>query len=395
MGKLCITDEPQAFRDKRVILRVDYNVVEEGKIKAPFRIDSTLETIKKLLEFGAKSVIILSHSGRPKGKDESLSLKPVADYLKEKLGMEVYFHADIDEDIPEGNRIVLVENLRFWEGEEKDDRDFARRIARFGEVYVNDAFAVSHRKNASVSAIAEFFEKKYAGLLMKKELDYLTKVKDNPEKPFHILLGGAKISDKIPILENLVSKADKILIGGAMAYTFLRAKGEKVGRSSVEEDKLDWAREFLDKNRGKIELPLDHIAVKGKKKCEEIKDEEVEEVMDLGEEYVGYDIGFETVKRYRDILKGAKMVFWNGPLGMFECEHFECGTKLLAVFLSVQRDEGIKVIVGGGDTVSAIERFDISLNDYEFVSTGGGATLEFLASRELPGVKILSEKQGG
>jgi phosphoglycerate kinase len=177
MGKLCITDEPQAFKDKRVLLRVDYNVVEDGKIKAPFRIDSTLETIKKLLEFGAKNIILLSHSGRPKGKDEKLSLRPVADYLKEKLGMEVYFHGDVDEDIPEGKKVVLVENLRFWEGEEKDDLDFARKIARFGDPYVNDAFAVSHRKNASVSAIANFFEKRYAGLLMKKELDYLTKVR--------------------------------------------------------------------------------------------------------------------------------------------------------------------------------------------------------------------------
>ncbi|MFZ8825240.1 MAG: phosphoglycerate kinase [Candidatus Caldipriscus sp.] len=395
MGKLCITDEPQAFKDKRVLLRVDYNVVEDGKIKAPFRIDSTLETIKKLLEFGAKNIILLSHSGRPKGKDEKLSLRSVADYLKEKLGMEVYFHGDVDEDIPEGKRVVLVENLRFWEGEERDDVDFARKIARFGDLYVNDAFAVSHRKNASVSAIANFFEKRYAGLLMKKELDYLMKVRENPEKPFYVLFGGAKISDKIPILENLVNKADKILIGGAMAYTFLKAKGEKVGGSPVEEDKIDWAVEFLKNNGGKIELPVDHIAVKGGKKCEEIKDEEVEEVKELGEEYVGYDIGFETVKRYRDILKGAKMIFWNGPLGMFECEHFECGTKLLAVFLSAQKDEGIKVIVGGGDTVSAIEKFDISLNDYEFVSTGGGVTLEFLAGKELPGVKILTEKQGG
>jgi len=395
MAKLCITDESENFKGKRVIVRVDYNVVEDGKIKDTFRIDSTLETIKKLLDFGAKSVILLSHSGRPKGRDEKLSLKVVAEYLKNKLGMEVYFHEDIEKDIPDGYRLVLLENLRFWEGEEKDEPEFAKKLARFGELYVNDAFAVSHRKNASVSSIAQYFEKRYAGLLMKNELEYLTKVKESPEKPFHLLFGGAKVSDKIPVLEKLVEKADKVLIGGAMAYTLLRARGENVGSSMVEESILDWAKEFLEKNKEKIELPIDHVAVKGKKKCEEIKDEEVEEVKDLGGEYVGYDIGFETVKRYRDILKGAKMVFWNGPMGMFECEHFECGTKLLAVFLSAQKEEGIKVIVGGGDTVSAINKFDISLEDYEFVSTGGGATLEFLADRELPGVKILTEKKGG
>ncbi|MEO0139151.1 MAG: phosphoglycerate kinase [candidate division WOR-3 bacterium] len=395
MNKLCITDEPEYFKDKRVILRVDYNVVKDGKIEDTFRIDSTLETIKKLLEYGAKGIILLSHSGRPKGKDESLSLKPVAGYLKDKLGFEVYFHDDVEKEIPEGHRVVLVENLRFWEGEGKNDKKFAEKLARFGDVYVNDAFAVSHRENASVSAIAEFFEKRFAGMLMKKELENLTKVRENPEKPFYVLFGGAKVSDKIPILEKLVDKSDKILIGGAMAYTFLKAKGESVGKSRVEEEQMEWAKNFISNNGNKVELPIDHVALKGEKECKDVKEEEVEEVKDLGSDYVGYDIGFETVKRYRDILKGAKMIFWNGPMGMYECEPFECGTKLLAVFLSCLKDEGIKVIVGGGDTVAAIRKFDIPIEDFEFVSTGGGATLEFLAGKDLPGIKILTDKQGG
>lgn len=391
MNKLCITDEQSYFKGKRVILRVDYNVIKDGKIEDTFRIDSTLETIKKLLEYGAKGVIILSHSGRPKGKDESLSLKPIADYLNKK-GFNVYFHDDVEKEIPGDHEVVLIENLRFWEGEEKDDKEFAKKLARFGDVYVNDAFAVSHRKNASVSAIAEFFEKRFAGLLMKKELENLTKIRENPEKPFHVLLGGAKVSDKIPVLENLVKKADKILIGGAMAYTFLKAIGKNVGKSQVEDNRIDWVKDFINNNGDKVKLPIDHVVLKGEKECKDVKDEEVEEVHDLGSEYVGYDIGFNTVKEYRDILKGAKMIFWNGPMGMFECEPFECGTKLLAVFLSSLKDEGIKVIVGGGDTVAAIRKFDIPIEDFEFVSTGGGATLEFLAGKDLPGVGILTDK---
>ncbi len=395
MEKLCITDEPEYFREKRVLLRVDYNVVENGEIKDTFRIDSSLETIRKLQDFGVKSIVILSHSGRPKGKDERFSLKPVAEYLKGKLNQEIHFHEDVYGDIPEDKPLVLVENLRFWEGEKNDDEEFAKRLKDMSksDIYVNDAFAVSHRKNASVSAISKYFEKRFAGLLMKEEIEKLSEIRDNPEKPFHILIGGAKVEDKIDLLNNLVDKADKILIGGAMAYTFLKAKGEDVGNSRVDSKSFDWVQNFINTHNDKLVLPEDHVATDKQVNppCDDLKDEEVKETENLSG-LIGYDIGFNTVKRFRDVLKEAKTIFWNGPLGMFECEQFECGTKLLAVFLSVLKDEGKKVIVGGGDTVAAIRRFDIDLKDFHFVSTGGGATLEFLAGKSLPGIDILSDK---
>jgi len=395
MGKLCITDEPEYFKDKRVLLRVDYNVVENGEIKDTFRIDSSLETIKKLQEFGVKSIVIISHNGRPTGKDEKLSLKPVAEYLQKTLNQEIYFHEDVYEDIPEDKHLVLVENLRFWEGEEKDDDEFAKRLKEMSkaDVYVNDAFAVSHRKNASVSAIGKYFEKRFAGLLMKEEIEKLSEVRDNPEKPFHILIGGAKVSDKIDLLNNLVNKADKILIGGAMAYTFLKAEGKDVGNSLVDTNSLNWVQSFIQNYKDKLVLPEDHVATDKRVKppCDGLKDEEIKETENLNG-LIGYDIGFNTVKKFRDVLKEAKTIFWNGPMGMFECEEFECGTKLLAVFLSVLKDEGKKVIVGGGDTVAAIRKFDIDTNDFHFVSTGGGATLEFLAGKSLPGIDILTNK---
>ncbi len=394
MRLLTIRDETEAFKGKRVLVRVDYNVVKGGKISDTYRIDRTLPTIKALLNAGAKQVVLASHSGRPKGRDKSLSLKPIVKYLKDKLGEEVGFVENvINDEAPEDKRVVLLENLRFWEGEKKDDPEFAKALSKFGELYVNDAFGVSHRRNASVHAIKDFYDKRYAGLLMAEEVENLTTVRDNPERPFHVLFGGAKIKDKIPVLESLVQKADRIYIGGAMAYTFLKAKGKEVGRSLVDEEHLDWAKSFLEKNGKKLVLPSDHVCatapVEECGKGYEVRDVESEDIPD---DLVGYDIGWETVKRYREGLKKAQMVFWNGPMGMFECEDFECGTKLLAIFLSSLKDDGKKVVVGGGDTVAAISRFHIPYEDFHFVSTGGGAALEFLAGKELPGIAIITRK---
>ena len=395
MRLLTVKDEPQAFKDRTVLVRVDYNVVKGGRITDTYRIDRTLSTVKFLLEAGAKRVVLASHSGRPKGRDDSLSLRPIVDYLKDKLGEEVGFVEDVvGGKAPEDGKVVLLENLRFWEGEKGDDPDFAKALSRFGELYVNDAFGVSHRKNASVHAIKDFYDKRYAGLLMAEEVEALTTVRDNPEKPFHVLFGGAKIKDKVPVLEALVKKADKIYVGGAMAYTFLKAQGKEVGNSLVDEEHIEWARGFLNDHGDKVVLPEDHVCATGKvEECGkgyEVRDTEDENVPDG---LIGYDIGWKTIKRYRDGLKGAQMVFWNGPMGMFECEDFECGTKLLAIFLSSFKDDGKKVIVGGGDTVAAVSRFHIPYEDFHFVSTGGGAALEFLAGEELPGISIITKKE--
>jgi len=395
MRLLTVKDEPQAFKDRTVLVRVDYNVVKGGRITDTYRIDRTLSTVKFLLEAGAKRVVLASHSGRPKGRDDSLSLRPIVDYLKDKLGEEVGFVEDVvGGKAPEDGKVVLLENLRFWEGEKGDDPDFAKALSRFGELYVNDAFGVSHRKNASVHAIKDFYDKRYAGLLMAEEVEALTTVRDNPEKPFHVLFGGAKIKDKVPVLEALVKKADKIYVGGAMAYTFLKAQGKEVGNSLVDEEHIEWARGFLNDHGDKVVLPEDHVCATGKvEECGkgyEVRDTEDENVPDG---LIGYDIGWKTIKRYRDGLKGAQMVFWNGPMGMFECEDFECGTKLLAIFLSSFKDDGKKVIVGGGDTVAAVSRFHIPYEDFHFVSTGGGAALEFLAGKELPGISIITKKE--
>ena len=395
MRLLTVKDEPEAFKGKRVLLRVDYNVVKNGKISDTYRIDRTLPTIKFLLEAGASQVVVASHSGRPKGKDNKLSLKPIVKYLSERLEREVGFVEDVvNGDAPEGKEVVLLENLRFWEGEKNDDPEFARALSRFGEVYVNDAFGVSHRKNASVHAIAQYYDRRYAGLLMAEEVEALTTVRDNPEKPFHVLFGGAKVKDKIPVLESLIEKADRLYIGGAMAYTFLKALGKNVGDSIVDEEHLDWAKDFLNRHRDKVALPVDHVcATAPVKECGrgyEVRDTEGEDIPDG---LIGYDIGWETVKRYRDGLKGANMVFWNGPLGYHECEDFECGTKLLAIFLSAFKEEGKKVVVGGGDTVAAISAFHIPYEDFHFVSTGGGAALEFLSGKDLPGIEIITKKE--
>ncbi len=396
MRLLTVKDEPQAFKDRTVLVRVDYNVVKGGKITDTYRIDRTLPTIRFLLEAGAKRVVLASHSGRPKGKDDSLSLRPIVNYLKEKLEEEVGFVEDVmGGKAPEDGRVVLLENLRFWEGEKEDDPEFAKVLSRFGETYVNDAFGVSHRKNASVHAIKDLYDKRYAGLLMAEEVETLTTVRDNPEKPFHVLFGGAKIKDKIPVLESLVKKADRIYIGGAMAYTFLKAQGKSVGNSLVDEEHLSWAGNFLKENGSKIVLPVDHVcATEEVKECGKGYEVRDTDGVDIPDNLVGYDIGWNTIKAYRDGLKGAQMVFWNGPMGMFECEDFECGTKLLAIFLSSFKEDGKKVIVGGGDTVAAVSRFHIPYGDFHFVSTGGGAALEFLAGEELPGISIITKKEG-
>jgi len=393
---LTVKDEPEAFGGKRVFVRVDYNVVKGGEIQDTYRIDRTLPTIRFLLEAGAKQVVLASHSGRPKGRDESLSLRPIVRYLSERLSEEVGFVEDVlNGTAPEDRRVVLLENLRFWKGEKDDDPEFAKALSRFGDEYVNDAFGVSHRRNASVSAIARFYAKRYAGLLLAEEVEKLSEVRDNPEEPFHVLFGGAKIKDKIPVLEALVQKADRILIGGAMAYTFLKAKGVSVGDSLVDEEHLSWAKDFLGKYGDKVVLPKDHVCATAKvEKCGEgyeVKDTEDENIPDG---LIGYDIGWETIKTYRDILKRARMVFWNGPLGLFECEDFECGTKLLAIFLTGFKEDGKKVVVGGGDTVAALSKFRIPYEEFHFVSTGGGAALEFLAGRTLPGIDIITKKEG-
>jgi len=378
---------------KRVFLRVDFNVPLKGsEVKDAEKIRAVLPTINYALNKKAK-LIIASHLGRPKGKViPELSLKPVAKVLEDLIGKKVFMAPNcVGPEVEEMARglkegeMLLLENLRFHTEEEKNDRDFARALAKLAEVYINDAFAASHRAHASVAAITEFFEEKGCGFLMKKELEALGKVLSNPERPFVLILGGAKVSDKIGVIKGLLDKVDSILIGGAMAYTFLKALGYEVGKSPVEIDKIEEAKFILNEasKRGvKVIFPSDHKVIKNLDEKESISIVDNEH---FPLEMIGVDIGPSTVEVFVKELTKANTILWNGPLGIFEYEVFSEGTKRIAEV--VASSKGFTV-VGGGDTVSAVNKFGLA-QGIGHLSTGGGATLEFLEGRVLPGIKAL------
>jgi len=385
------------YKGKRVFLRVDFNVPldEKGNIRDDTRIRASLPTINYLLKKKAK-LIVASHLGRPKGKsDPKLSLKPVAKRLGELVSAEVIQAPDcigeevtnLKKKLKEG-QILLLENLRFHAEETANDSCFAERLAQEVDYYVNDAFGTCHRAHASVLAITQYVKKKAAGYLLKKEVDYLSKAIHSPQKPYVAILGGAKVSDKIPVIENLLNKADDILIGGAMAYTFFNAQGFEVGRSLVEEDKKDLALMLLEKAREKkvnFCLPQDHILATALDP--EAKTEAVD-AFPFPPELMGVDIGPKTVNKYSEIIAKAKTIVWNGPLGVFEIEKFSQGTKKIAQ--AVANSKAIS-IVGGGDTLAAVYKAGVS-EKMTHISTGGGASLEFLANETLPGLEALEEK---
>jgi phosphoglycerate kinase len=379
---------------RRVFVRVDFNVpIEDGRITDDTRIQASLPTIRHLIDRGA-TIVLASHLGRPRGRPSpDYSLRPVADRLSELLGRPVRFAGDcVGEPAREAveaagpGGVVLLENLRFHAEEEKNDSAFARALASLADVYVNDAFGSAHRAHASTEAIVHHVKESAAGLLMAKEVEYLGRVLEQPERPFVAVLGGAKVSDKLEVIENLISKVDALLIGGAMAYTFLKARGVPVGRSLVEADLLDTARdvEARAKARGlRLELPVDHVVAPA------LAADAPAETLDVGDEAIGdrmgLDIGPKTIATYRDVIGGAKTVVWNGPMGVFEIESFAAGT--IAVAKAVAEVHGVTVI-GGGDSIAAVAKAGVT-DRITHISTGGGASLEFLGGRTLPGVAAL------
>ena len=398
MGKLSIKDVPDStFEGKRVFVRVDFNVpIKGGVIQDDTRIRAALPTIEYLRGRGAR-LILASHLGRPKGnRIPELSLEPVATHLSKLIKQEVKFAPDCTNAAPEivsrlqNGEVVLLENLRFNPGEEANDESFARTLASLADVYVNDAFGTAHRAHASTYGMAQFFDLRLAGLLMAKEIEFLTKVRDNPDKPFVVILGGAKVKDKIGVISNLVDKADTFLIGGGMSYTFLKAAGKEIGNSLFDEKHFEKVKELLGKYSEKIKLPVDHFAVK------EITAGAEKKYFEGGIErgWIGVDIGPKTIEAYKNAIKPEGMIFWNGPMGVFEIDDFAAGTVEIAKAVRDACKGGAKVIIGGGDTVSAIHKAGIKDEELTHVSTGGGATLEFLAGVELPGIKVLSDKNG-
>jgi phosphoglycerate kinase len=380
-------------KGKRVFVRVDFNVpLEDGTITDDTRIRAALPTIQYLVENGAVA-ILASHLGRPKGeKNPKYSLAPVADRLEQLLGKKVTFAPDCIgpevEQVVEGAQpgdVILLENLRFYKEEEKNDPEFAQKLAKLGEVYVNDAFGTAHRAHASTRGAADFMQVKVAGFLMQKEVDIMGGALQNPDRPFVAIIGGAKVSDKIMVIENLLGKVDHLIIGGGMANTFLAAQGYATGKSLVEAEKIETAKELLAKSGGKILLPVDVVVATEFKNEAEHKAVPADQIPG---EMMALDIGPESARQFADVIKKAKTVIWNGPMGVFEMSNFARGT--MAVAQAMADSEGV-TIVGGGDSVAAVEQAGLA-DRMTHVSTGGGASLEFLEGRELPGVSCLATK---
>jgi phosphoglycerate kinase len=382
------TIENLDFAGKKVFLRVDFNVpIKDGIVQDDTRITEALKTIRHILDKGGK-LAVGAHFGRPKGKDAKYSLKPVADYINSKGYFKAKFVADsIGASVENAfqarypSEALILENLRFYEGEEKNDPEFAKMLAAPFEIYVNDAFGVSHRKHASVYGLPAIIKEKGAGFLIEKEVKYFDKITTTPDRPFAAILGGAKVSDKIGVINSLLDKADIILVGGAMAYTFLKVLGYKVGSSRVEDASEEIVREIIKKaGKGRLFLPVDHIASKEF----EGKPEKVETVA-IPSGLMGLDIGEKTINHFKAALSKAKTVLWNGPMGVFEHPDYAAGTFAIARYLA---ELPATVVVGGGDSVSAVNKAGVA-DKISHISTGGGASLEYIEFGTLPGIDIL------
>jgi len=388
------------FSGKKALIRVDFNVPldKDFNITDDNRIQGALPTIKKILADGG-SVILMSHLGRPKeGPTEKYSLKHIVKHLSDVLGKEVQFADDaIGAQAVEkaaalkGGEVLLLENLRFYKEEEKGDEAFAEKLSKLGDVYVNDAFGTAHRAHASTAIIAKFFpDAKYFGYLMAGELANAEKILNNAERPFTAIMGGAKVSDKILLIEKLLEKVDNLLIGGGMAYTFAKAQGGKIGNSLVEEDKLELALSLIEKAKSKgvnLVLPTDSViadAFSAEANTAEAKNDNIKDG------WMGLDIGPESVVKYKDIVGGSKTLLWNGPMGVFEFSKFENGTKSVAEAVVAATEKGAFSLIGGGDSAAAVAKFGFEDN-VSYVSTGGGALLEYMEGKELPGVKAINE----
>jgi phosphoglycerate kinase len=387
------------FKDKRVLVRVDFNVPldENQKITDDIRITSSLPTIKKIVKDGGKA-ILMSHLGRPKGKvNAKYSLKPAAERLSELLNKEVKLAPDcIGDEVKklvnemQPGEVMLLENLRFHEEEEKNNPEFAKQIAELGDVYVNDAFGSAHRAHASTEGVTKYIKYSAAGYLMQKELEYLGSAISNPQKPYAAVLGGAKISGKIDVIENLMDKVDTLIIGGGMAFTFFKAQGKEIGKSLLEAEKLELAKQVLEKVKAKklnFLLPVDVVV------APEFNNDSPSEIVDINNipaDKMGLDIGPKTIELFRNELLKSKTIVWNGPMGVFEMDNFSKGTFEIAQTLAEVTKKGAVTIIGGGDSAAAIGKAGLE-DKVSHVSTGGGASLEFLEGKELPGVSALSE----
>ncbi|MFZ6665646.1 phosphoglycerate kinase [Peijinzhouia sedimentorum] len=385
------------FAGKKALMRVDFNVPldKQFEVTDDSRIQAAVKSINKILKDGG-SVILMSHLGRPKdGPENKYSLKHILNLLSNTLGRDVQFADDcIGEDaVEKANRleagqVLLLENLRFYKEEEKGDIDFAKKLARLGDVYVNDAFGTAHRAHASTSIVAQFFETRIGGYLMQAELDNAQKVLDNAVKPYTAIMGGAKISDKILIIEKMLDRVDNLIIGGGMSYTFTKAMGGNIGNSLVELDKLDLALELLEKAKAKgvkLLLPSDSIIAEGfsnDTKTDVVKNQHIPDG------WMGLDIGPESQKTFAEVIKTSKTILWNGPMGVFEMSNFAGGTKAVAEAIVEATKNGAFSLIGGGDSAAAVNKFGYG-DDVSYVSTGGGALLEFMEGKELPGVKAL------
>jgi len=383
------------LKGKRVFVRVDFNVpMENGKITDDTRIRAAIPTIKQLVESGAK-VILASHLGRPKGEvNEEMRLTEVGKHLSELIGQQV---AKLDESIganvenavaamQEGD-IVLLENVRFHKGEEKNDEELSKSFAKLADVYVNDAFGAAHRAHASTEGIAKHIPA-VSGLLMEKELDVLGKALSNPERPFTAIIGGAKVKDKIGVIENLLDKVDHLIIGGGLSFTFTKAQGHSIGKSLLEEDKIELAKSFIEKAKEKgvqLHMPIDAVVANEFSKDAETKVVAIEEIP---EDWMGLDIGPKTAEHYAAIIKDSKLIIWNGPMGVFEMDKFANGTKTVAQAMATTQGY---TIIGGGDSAAAVEKFEVA-NEMDHISTGGGASLELMEGKALPGIVALNDK---
>lgn len=389
----------QNFNGVKALVRVDFNVPlnSDFEITDDTRITATLPTLNKILQDGG-SVILMSHLGRPKGSaSDKYSLKHLVKPLEQLLNRAVKFASDAAGDEAQSmaaalqpGEVLLLENLRFHAEEEKGDKQFAERLSKLGDVYVNDAFGTAHRAHASTAVIANYFEggKKMFGLLMEGEVKSAEKVLHQSEKPFTAIIGGAKVSDKILIIENLLQRADHILIGGGMAYTFFKAQGGNIGNSLCEEDRLDTAKEILQKaasNGVKIHLPADSVVADKFDAAANVKSAPSN---NIPEGWMGLDIGPETIQQFEEIIRNSKTLLWNGPMGVFEMEKFQNGTKSVAHAVANATANGAFSLIGGGDSVAAINKFDLA-DKVSYVSTGGGALLEYFEGKELPGIAAI------
>ena len=394
--KKVITDNPKDFyRGKKVFVRVDFNVPidnEQNIIREDYRIRRAIPTIDFLINAGAK-VILGSHLGRPKGKkNKNLSLKLVAVRLSQLIDKKVYFCDDFTDkgwpkkiDNLDNGSVVLLENLRFYNEETENDEHFSDTLASLADIYVNDAFGTSHRAHASTFGMALKFKSKLAGFLVDKELKFISKMIGEVEHPFVVIIGGSKIKDKITAMAKLLDKADKIIIAGGAAYTFLKARGMNIGNSIFEQDMLNWAKDVYSKYSDKIVLPIDHLVSESIEKTNSclIVDQEIPD------DYQALDIGPKTIELFNSIIKGPGCIFWNGPMGVFELDKYSSGTIHVARAVALATWRGAVSVVGGGETIAALRKAEVLESEISHMSTGGGALLEYLGGSDLPGIEIL------